>query len=97
MSNPSASAILADLGDAAPVVETILDILFPGSVATIGLGVKLAQGIAAGVPQAVALWDEINSDVPPTAAELAADIADENSAFNKVMADIDAKLATLPD
>jgi len=94
MSDTGKKSTLQAVTDAAvPVVETILDIAFPGSVALINTGIKIAQGVEAGVPTAIALWNEINSDTPPTAAELAADIADENSQFNKVMADIDAKIA----
>lgn len=58
-----------------------------GAVST---GIKIALGVADEVPEAVALWDKFKDNKMPTQAELDAYAADEDSAYAKLMADIDA-------
>lgn len=87
------SQIIGGLNQALPIVETIVGIVFPGAETTASLALKIAQGVLAGVPEAIALYEQFKAGTPPTQEELDAYIADENSAYAKLMADIDAKLA----
>lgn len=85
--------IIAGLSQALPVVETVVAATFPGAGTVAALGLKLAQGVLAGVPEAVALYNQFQSATPPTTDELAAYAADEDSAYAKLMADIAARRA----
>lgn len=85
--------ILNAISTAGAVIQQVATVAaaagFPiaGAVAT---GIKIAQGVAAEVPEAVALWDQFQNGNMPTQAELDAYAADEDSAYAKLMADIDA-------
>lgn len=63
---------------------------FAGAVAT---GVKIAIGVADNVPEALALWDQFSDGKMPTQAELDAYEASEDSAYAKLMRDINAAQA----
>lgn len=65
-----------------------------GAVST---GIKVALGVADNVPQALALWDQFKNDKMPTADELAAYEAAEDSAFATLMAEIDASIERQKD
>lgn len=88
------SEIIAGLSQALPMVETVVAAAFPGAGTVAALGLNLAQGVLAGVPEAIALYDQFQTAAPPTTDQLAAYAADEDSAYAKLMADIAAKLAT---
>lgn len=97
MSDPAKSSNLEQeietgISDAAPIVATIVSVMFPEAATIAGISAKIAQGVVAGIPEAKALYAEIMSDNPPTASQLEADIADDNTAYAKAIADIDAKL-----
>ncbi len=81
------------LSDALPVLETVLGVAFPGSGAAIAIGVKIAQGIEAGIPEAEKLYAQFQSSTPPTQTELDAYAVGEESAYETLMADIKAKQA----
>lgn len=85
--------IIAGLSQALPIIETIVGVAFPGAATIAAAAVKIAQGVAAGVPEAIALYEQFQSPTPPTAEELSSYAADENSAYSKLMADIDVRLA----
>lgn len=75
----------------APVVSAAA----PASAVAIGIGLKIINGVLAAEPAAVALYKQITSGTPVTAAQLQQYI-DENDAANaKTDADIDAALAAL--
>jgi hypothetical protein len=85
--------IVAGLSDALPVLETVLGVMLPGSTAALAIGVKIAQGVAAAVPEAEKLYAQFQSSTPPTTAELDAYAVGEQSAYETLMADIKAKQA----
>lgn len=86
------AGVINGISQALPIVETILSVAFPGAGTTAAVALKIAQGVIAGVPEAVALYNQFQTSTPPTAEQLAAYIADENSAYIQLMADIQAKL-----
>ena len=85
-------AVADAIGSALPVVETVLSILVPGSGPAMSAAIAIAKGVVAGVPEAEALYAQFKSGTPPSAAQLFAYIAQEQSAYDQVMADIQAKL-----
>ena len=94
MSNPTESAITQGAAiavDLLPVAETVAGVLLPGSGQTVALILKIAQGVLGKVPEAIALYDQIQSGTVPTQAELDAYAAGENSSYARLMADIAAK------
>lgn len=90
----TAQVALDAINTALPVAETVMTMLVPGSGAAAALAIKIAQGVIAGVPQAIALWNQFQSGTVPTQAQLDAYAAAENTAYTQLMADIAAKLAT---
>lgn len=76
------------LSDAAPVVEQIVSVMYPGAGAAAAVAVKIAQGVAAGIPEAIALYDQFKAGTIPTQAQLDAYAAAEDSSYSKLMADI---------
>ncbi len=76
-----------------PVVETVAGVLAPEAVAAVATGVAIAKGVLAMEPQALALWNQFQSGTPPTQDQLDAYAATEQTAYDQVMADIQAKLA----
>lgn len=92
---PSTLDKVADaLSTALPVVETVVSLLVPAAGPALGIGIAIAKGVIAGVPQAEALWAQFQSGNIPTQAELDAYAAVEQTAYERVMADIAAKLKT---
>lgn len=81
---------------AIPVLEAVAIALAPGAAAAIATAANITRGVVAGVPEAVALWQQFQSGNVPTQAELDAYAAVENTAYETVMADIQAKLAITP-
>lgn len=79
----SAGAVIAQVASVASAAG------FPiaGAVST---GIKIALGVADEVPEALALYDQFNNGQMPTQAELDAYAADEDSAYAKLMADLNA-------
>lgn len=92
----TAEAVAQGIADAAPLVSTVVqavgDALGYGPAVTLGL--KIASGVAAKAPEAVALAEQFLSGGTPTQAQLDAYAADEQGAYAKLMADIKAKQAT---
>ncbi len=75
----------------APIAETAL----PAAAPAISIGVKILQGVIDAEPTAVALFEQIKSDKPPTADQLQQFAADYESSYQKLDADIKAKLAAV--
>lgn len=93
MSSPTETAIVQGASvasDLLPLVETAASVLLPGSSQTVALILKIAQGVLGKVPEAIALYDQIQSGIVPTQAQLDAYAAGENSSYAKLMADIAA-------
>ena len=86
------NAVVAALGKALPAVELIVTALAPEAAGAIATAVAIAKGVAAGVPEAESLLSQFQSGTPPTQAQLDAYLAQENTAYETVMADIQAKL-----
>lgn len=85
--------IVTALSGVLPVVEGVVSALAPEAAGAAVVAVKIAQGVAAAVPEAEALWAQFQSGTIPTQAELDAYAADEDGAYAKLMADIAAKQA----
>lgn len=85
--------IMGSVNTALTVAQTVSGMLadagtpFAGAIST---GVKIAQGVVAEVPEAKALYDQFQSGTIPTQAELDAYAADEDGAYAKLMADLNA-------
>ncbi len=94
---PAAETTLDQVADvfdqALPVAAAIATALAPEAAAAIAIGLKIGQGVAAGVPEAEALWAQFQSGTPPTQDQLDAYAASEQTAYDQLMADIKAKLA----
>lgn len=94
------SQFLAGLKAAGAVIAQVAGVAsaaglpIAGAVST---GIKIALGVAAEVPEAIALYDQFQNNQMPTQAELDAYAVEEDSAYAKLMADIaDAKAALPP-
>lgn len=81
------------IGKALPVIETVAAALAPEAAAAVATAIAVAKGVIAMEPEALALWDQFQSGTPPTQDQLDAYAATEQTAYDKVMADIQAKLA----
>lgn len=79
----SAGAVIAQVAS----VAASAGLPIAGAVST---GIKIALGVAAEVPEAVALYNQFKDGTMPSQSELDAYAADEDSAYAKLMADIDA-------
>jgi hypothetical protein len=96
MSDPAAPAsttldeITSALSNALPVVETVVAAMFPEAAAAAAIGVKIAQGVAAAVPEAEALYAQFKAGTVPTQAQLDAYATAEDGAYAKLMADLNA-------
>lgn len=90
---------LAGLKAAGAVIAQVAGVAaaagFPiaGAVST---GIKIALGVAAEVPAAIALYDQFQNNVMPSQAELDAYAAEEDSAYAQLMKDIADAKAILP-
>lgn len=83
--------ILDEVSQALSIASTIAAALVPGASAGIALGVKIAQGVAAAIPEAETLWAQFQSGTIPSQADLDAYAVAEDGAYAKLMADIAAK------
>jgi hypothetical protein len=78
------------ISEAIPVAEEIISLLYPGAGAAVQIALKIAAGVAAKAPEAVALYEQFQSGNMPTQAELDAYAAAETGSYNRLMADIAA-------
>lgn len=76
----------------APIAEAVV----PEAAVAISLGQKIIQGVIAAEPKAVALFEQIKSGTVPTGDQLQQYAADYEAAYQKLNADINAKLAVTP-
>ena len=68
----------------------------PGASEAISIGQKIIQGVIASEPTAVALYTQITSGTPATPDQLQQYAAEYEASYQKLNADILAKLAALP-
>lgn len=83
-----AEEVVSVVGLLAPVVEAAV----PASAAAISIGTKIAQGVLAAEPAAVALYDQIKGGVTPTSAQLAQYASDYEAAYQQLDSDVKAQL-----
>lgn len=80
--------ILALAETGLPIAANIITTLLPGSGAVVTFATKLAAGVAAAVPDAVALYERIQSGEVPTQQEMDEWAAKEDASYAALMADI---------
>jgi hypothetical protein len=80
---------------AQPFVDAVA-VADPALAPAIGIGEKLLQGVLAEEPTAVQFWNQIQAGTPPTQAQLTQWAADYETSYQKLKADLAAKLAALP-
>ena len=91
-SNVNWTALGADFAKIATAVAPFV----PGASAAVLLTGQIVQGVLDAEPAAVALYNQLVSGAPVTAAELAAYQTGYAAADDKLKADIEAALAKLP-
>lgn len=84
-------AVAAAFGKIIPVVETVGAVLVPGAGPALATAISIAKGVVAGVPEALDLYEQFQSDTPPTQEQLDAYAAGEDAAYEKLIADISAR------
>lgn len=96
MTTTNWDSILQTVQDGITALAPILSIAIPGSNVAINIVERIAQGVLAAEPAAVALFDQIKSGGAVTQEQLTAYINDNDAANAQLQADIAAKLATIP-
>lgn len=84
--------------DASKVLTVLGPLLAIGPGVSVGLALamKVAQGLLAAEPVAVALYRQLVDGTEPTATQLAEYAANYEASYTQLNADINAKLAALP-
>lgn len=93
---PSWQTISNDVVSIVTALAPFASAAFPGAGVAISIGTKILQGAIALEPTAVALVNQIKAGNPPTATQLQQFDADYEAAYQKLKADLAAKLAALP-
>jgi len=93
---PSWDTIAEYVGDFVGAVVPIIEAADPAAAIAIGLGEKILQGVLAGVPEAVSLFNDIKNGATPTADELQRYAANYEASYQQLKADINAQIAKLP-
>lgn len=90
-----ADDIAHGIAEYAPLAEQLAVALASayGAGPAVSMAIKLASGVAAKLPEAVDLVEQIKAGTIPTQAELDAYAADETSSYNKLMKDLAAAKA----
>lgn len=89
------NAIAADVSAFVTAVEPLVGVMAPGASAAIGIGAKIIQGVLAEEPTAMALYDQIVGGTAVTPQQLQQYAADYEASYQKLNADIAAKLAAM--
>ena len=84
------------IGTDISLVGTAVSAVIPASSAVILLVTKIVQGVVDEVPEAVAIYEQITSGTPVTAAQLAGYQSSYEAAYQQLNSDIVAALAALP-
>jgi len=80
------------LGTEFDVMKTVLHVMVPGIGDAIETAIGIAKGVVAGVPAAVALYRQFQSDTPPRQSQLDAYAKTEQAAYEKAMSAVTEKL-----
>jgi hypothetical protein len=91
-----AEEVVQVVGEVVTVLAPIAAAADPAIAGAVAIGAKIVAGAIALEPQAVALLNQIKGGTPPTAAQLAQYASDYEAAYQKLNADITAKLAATP-
>lgn len=86
-------AIASEATAALKLIEPILTAADPAAGAALTVAEKIAQGVLAAEPVAVALFDQIKSGKIPTPDELKAAMDAYETSYQTLRSDIAAKLA----
>lgn len=95
MASTDWEAILQTVEQGINALAPIISVALPGSGVAINLVERIAQGVIAAEPSAVALFKQINSGGGVTQEQLTAYINDNDAANAQLQADIATKLAAL--
>lgn len=87
------AAVATGVSNFVKAVEPIIDIAAPEAAPILAIGEKILQGIAAGAPTAVSLYNQIKDGTPATPAQIAQFEADYENAYQKLRSDLAARLA----
>lgn len=88
--------IAADVSTVVGVFAPVVAMAVPPAAAAITLGAKIVQGAIAFEPTALRLYNQIVNGTPVTPQQLAQFELDYEASYQKLDADIKAKLAALP-
>lgn len=80
-------------GEVVSALAPLITALAPGAAEAVSIGVKIVQGVIAGVPEAIALFDQIKSGTPPTPDQLKAFSDQYEADYQALHADIQERLA----
>lgn len=89
------NAILSAVAQGLTALAPIISAAVPGSAVAIDIAQKIAQGVLAAEPAAIALYNQITSGGTVTPDQLAAYITDNDAANAQLQADIAERLAFL--
>jgi hypothetical protein len=84
--------IVADVTAIVGAISPVLDIASPAAGAAVSVAAKILTGVSAAEPTAVSLYNQITSGATVTAAQLQTFAANYETAYQKLSADIAAKL-----
>lgn len=96
MANFDWAALAAQVNNLVVAAEPAIDMVAPGAGSALHIAESIFQGAIAGAPTAIALVNQITSGTPATPAQLQQYSADYEASYQKLKADIAAKLAALP-
>lgn len=88
--------IASGVADIVSAAEPFVSAAFPGASAALSIAEKILQGVIAAEPTAVALYERITSGEVPTPDELQKYAAAYEASYQKLKADLAAKIAALP-
>jgi Na+/glutamate symporter len=90
------TSIAQGAANVATLLAPLVGAAFPGASIAIEMGTKIIQGVIAGEPTAIALYNRIKNGEVPTPAELQQFSDDYEASYQRLKRDIAAKLAALP-
>lgn len=90
------NTIADTVANAIPIIQTIIGVLAPEAIPAFTVASNVYKGLVAALPEAESLWTQIQSGTAPTDAQLQEYEAAELTAYDQVMADIQAKITASP-
>lgn len=89
-------AIATETANVVSALAPFIEAADPALALPISIGQKIAQAALAGAPAAIALYNQVKTGTPLTAAQLAQFETDYQADWAQLDADIKAKIAALP-